>query len=319
MKRSFLVLSVLALLTVGLCVGSSAAQFKVAVILPSAINDGEWSQGLYDSLTELVAEYGAANFAFAYSENMWNVADAGVAMRDYAAEGYNLIIAHGGQYGNSLMEVAADYRNTSFAIGTDGAPFVALGAPNVFGYDASADQVGYVVGELAGKLSQSGVIGLVNPIDSGDVAAYEDGFIAGAKAARPDITVLSVWTGSYSDSALASEAAQTMVAAGADILTGTSQAVVSAMDVARANGALWFGMRIDQSYLAPDTVALSCVYDWKVFLRPMIAAIKSGVKGGQLMDLNLANGGLYIVMNPPALFRSTIGGIVNGTISTGHQ
>lgn len=319
MKRSLVIVAVLALLAVGLCMGATAKQFKVAVILPSAVNDGEWSQGLYNSLTELVTEYGAANFAFAYSENMWNVADAGVAMRDYAAEGYNLIVAHGGQYGNSLMEVAADFRSTSFAIGTDGTPFVALGAPNVFGYDASADEVGYVVGELAGRLSLSGTIGLVNPIDSGDVAAYEDGFIAGAKAARPDITVLSVWTNSYSDSALASEAAQTMVAAGADILTGTSQAVISAMNVARDNGALWFGMRIDQSYLAPDTVALSCVYDWKVFLRPMIESIQAGVLGGQLMDLNLANGGLYIVMNPDALFRNTVQGIINGTINTGHQ
>ena len=316
MKRmkALLVILVMAMLIIG--ASALGAPLKIALILPSPINDGEWSQGLYQSMLELVDEYGADNLEIAYSENMWNISDADVAIRDYAAEGYALIIGHGGQFGNTIIEAARDFPGTSFAIGTDGTPFVELGVPNVFGYDASADEVGYVVGGLAAQLSLSGTIGLINPIDSGDVAAYDRGFTAGAKAMNPDIEVLSVWTGSYSDSALASEAAQTMIAAGADILTGTSQAVVAAMGVARDHGALWFGMRINQSYLAPGSVALSSVYDWTVCIRPMIERIKEGILGGELMDLNLGNGGLYIVVHEEALFGSTIQGIIDGTIET---
>lgn len=314
MKKLYGLLAVLLVLVLGMSV--LGAPFKIAIILPSSINDGEWSQGIYESLLQLVDEYGADNLEIAYSENMWNIADAEVAFRDYAAEGYDLIVAHGGQFGNAILAVAPDFPNTSFAMGTDGTPFMAYGVPNFFGYDAAADEVGYVVGEFAAKISDAGVVGLINPIESGDVAAYEQGFTAGAKAANPDIEVLSVYTGSYSDSALASEAAQTMVAAGADILTGTSQAVVAAMGVARDNGALWFGMRIDQAYLAPKTVALSSVYDWRVCIRPMIESIKKGVLGGELYVLGVENGGLYITMNEQALFGKTISGIVDGTIDT---
>ena len=76
-----------------LVIGASAlgAPLKIAIILPSSINDGEWSQGIYQSLLELVDEYGADNLEIAYSENMWNIADAEVAIRDYAAEGYGLV------------------------------------------------------------------------------------------------------------------------------------------------------------------------------------------------------------------------------------
>lgn len=314
MKRLHGLLAVL--LVVALGVVAVGAPLKIAIILPSSINDGEWSQGIYQSLLQLVNEYGRENLEVAYSENMWNIADAEVAFRDYASEGYGLIIAHGGQYGNAILAVAPDFPNTSFAMGTDGTPFMAYGVPNFFGYDAAADEVGYIVGGFAAKLSNAGKVGLINPIKSGDVAAYEEGFVAGAKAARPSIEIFSVYTGSYSDSALASAAAQTMVASGADILTGTSQAVVAAMGVARDNGALWFGMRIDQAYLAPETVALSSIYDWRVCIRPMIESIKAGVRGGRLYVLGIENGGLYIEVNEAALFGKAIGGIVSGTIDT---
>ena len=316
MKKVQVLLAILGITMLMVGLGAMGAPLNIAIILPSSVNDGEWSQGIYQDLLALVDEYGEDNLEIAYSENMWNIADADVAARDYAAEGYALVIGHGGQFGNTLIEVAKDFPGTSFAIGTDGTPFMEEGLANFFGYDASADEVGYVVGGLAAQLSESGVVGLINPIQSGDVAAYEAGFTAGAKAANPDIEILSVWTGSYSDSALASEAAQTMVASGADILTGTSQAVVAAMGVARDNGALWFGMRINQSYLAPETVALSSVYDWKVCIRPMIESIKAGVLGGELYDLNLANGGLYVVVHEGALFGKTIQGIIDGSINS---
>ena len=54
----------------------------------------------------------------AYTENMWNVTDAAAAIRDYADNGYNLVIAHGTQYGTSLFEIAPDFPETSFAWGT---------------------------------------------------------------------------------------------------------------------------------------------------------------------------------------------------------
>ncbi len=90
-------------------------------------------------------------------------------------------------------------------------------------YEAASDQGGYVNGVMAGMLTKSKIIGVVGPIETGDAKLYVDGFVAGAKSVDPDIDVRVTYIGSFSDVALASEAATTHIAAGADVLTGSAQ------------------------------------------------------------------------------------------------
>ena len=91
---------------------------RIALVMPSTTTDLAWSQSIYDSLVILQDHYGEENFEIAFTENMFNVTDAAAAIRDYAADGYNLVIAHGAQYGTSLFEIAPDFPETSFAWGT---------------------------------------------------------------------------------------------------------------------------------------------------------------------------------------------------------
>ena len=95
---------------------------------------------------------GAENFEFVYSENMFVVEDAAAALRDYASQGYNLVIGHGSQYGSSLQEIAPDFPDTSFAWGTTVDTF---GIPNIYAYEARSEEGGYVNGVLAANLSES--------------------------------------------------------------------------------------------------------------------------------------------------------------------
>ena len=90
--------------------------FTVAVVLPSAANDLAFSQSMVDSLNRLKDDGTIDDFAM--SENMFVVEDAATAIRDYADQGYDLVIAHGSQYGGSLEEIAPDYPDTAFAWGT---------------------------------------------------------------------------------------------------------------------------------------------------------------------------------------------------------
>ena len=72
---------------------------------------------------------------------------------------------------------------------------------------------------MAATLSKSNVIGVVGPIETGDAKLYVDGFKAGALSVKPDAQVNVNYIGSFSDTALASEAANTHISAGADVLT----------------------------------------------------------------------------------------------------
>ena len=297
--------------------------FRVAVVMPSAINDLAFSQSMYDALVAVQAAMGGEDaMELVYSESMFVVDDAAAAIRDYAAEGFNLVIAHGSQYGSSLQEIAPDFPETAFAWGTTLDTFVDQGINNVFAYEAASDQGGYVNGVVAASLSQSGVIGVVGPIETGDAKLYVDGFVLGAQSVNPDIDVNVNWIGSFSDVALAAEAANTHISAGADVLTGTAQMVVGAIGIAEESGVLWFGTQSDQSSLAPSIVVANQVYRWDVVLVEMLTLIADGTYGGQAFRIELANGGEEIAYNPDyvldndviTLAETTIAGIVDGSI-----
>jgi basic membrane protein A len=264
--------------------------FRVAVVLPSTINDMSWSQSIIDSLNELQAELGEENFEIAYSENMWNVPDAAPAIRDYAEAGYDLVVAHGAQYGTTIFELAGDYPDTSFAWGTATDTGSAQGLTNVFAFEPRADEGGYVLGVIAANLTESNIVGVVGPVDAGDAKLHVDGFVAGVHSVDPEIDVNITFTGSFGDTALAAEAANTLISAGADVLTGSSQQVTGAVQVAAEQDVPWLGIQGDQSPLAPETVLASDLYDWKGIIREVMRLRSEGTNGGQVLPLTLENG-----------------------------
>jgi basic membrane lipoprotein Med (substrate-binding protein (PBP1-ABC) superfamily) len=296
-----------------------AKVFKVALVAPSAVNDLAFTQSMVDALNRLKAKY---NLQIAISDNQFVVADAGNAIQNYASQGYDLVIAHGSQYGGSIQQIAAQYPKVSFAWGTAGDTF---GLPNVFAYQAASDQGGYVLGVLAAKLSKSKVLGVVGPIEVGDAKLYVDGFKNGAKATDAAIDVRVNYTGSFSDVALASEAAKSFVAAKADAMTGSAQMVVGAIGVAKAANIPWFGTQSNQTALAPNVVVASQVYHWEVVIEQIIQAIQKGTLGNQKYTIDLANGGEVIEYNPAysvpadakAAADEALSGLKSGSITTG--
>jgi basic membrane protein A len=304
--------------------GQDDGMFRVAVIMPSNINDLAFSQSMYDALIAIQSEMGGEEkMELVYSEGMFVVDDAAAAIRDYASQGYDLVIAHGSQYGSSLQEIAPDFPETSFAHGTTVNTFVDEGIENVFAYDAASDQGGYVNGVIAANLTESKVIGIVGPIETGDAKLYIDGFVAGVNATDPSVEVNVNYIGSFSDVALASESANTHIAAGADILAGTAQMVVGAIGVAEEKGVLWFGTQASQTSLAPDIVVANQVYDWTVALDEMIEQIKNGTYGGTAYRITLENEGLVMDYNTGFDLASdvksqadaAVSGIIDGSVS----
>ena len=317
MKKVLVALAVAA----ALAASAFAAPVKIAVIMPSATSDVAFSQSMWGALQAVQKEQGGESaIVLKYSENMWNVPDAAAAIRDYASQGFDVVIAHGSQYGSSVQEIAKDFPNVTFAWGTDVNTF---GLPNVYAYTAAAEQGGYVNGVLAGKLSKSKKVGVTGPVEVGDAKTYIDGFLQGVLSADKSISVSKTWTGSFSDVALMAAAAKTHIANGADVLTGSSQSVVGSIGAAKDKGnVLWFGTQADQASLASALVVASQVYDWTGMLKDIIAKHQAGTLGGIQYTLTLANGGLKIVYNPsfrlPASVKSAgdaaIQGITKGSI-----
>ncbi|MEA2002874.1 MAG: BMP family ABC transporter substrate-binding protein, partial [Actinomycetota bacterium] len=281
-------------------------------------NDLAFTQSIVDAVAVLEGERDIAEVAV--TDGTFVVEDAAAAIRDYAADGFDLVIAHGSQYGGSLQEIAPDFPDTSFAWGTAADTF---GLANVFAYEAASDEGGYVMGVLGAALSESSVVGIVGPIEVGDAKLYVDGYKNGAEADGSGVTVNINYTGSFSDVALASEAAQAHAAAGADVMTGTAQMVVGAISVANDQGIPWFGTQANQTSLAPEIVVASQVYKWEVILRDILDQINADTLGGTVYQIDLANAGLVIEYNPDfalsadakALADAAVAGIIAGDIA----
>jgi basic membrane protein A len=207
--------------------------FRVAVVAPSASNDLAFTQSMVDALNQLKSDGVVSEVAV--TDGTFVVDDAAVAIRDYASEGYDLVIAHGSQYGGPLQEIAPDFPDTSFAWGTSADTF---GLANVYSYEAASDQGGVVMGMMAAALSETGVVGVVGPIEVGDAKLYVDGFKDGVLTQNPSASVPVNYIDSFSDVALASEAASSLIGAGADVLSGTAQMVVGAVGVAKTRRSL---------------------------------------------------------------------------------
>ena len=288
------------------------AGIRVAIVAPSAENDLAFTQSIVEGVHCLsgVSEV-------AVTPGTFIVEDAGVALRQYAEDGYDLVIGHGSQYGSLIQEIAPDYPGTAFTWGTAVDTF---GLPNVSAYTAASDEGGYVLGAVAAELGSS--IGIVGPIEVGDAKLYVDGFRLGAEAGGADVSV--VYTDSFSDVQLASETATGFVSNGADILTGTAQMTVGAISVAENEDVLWFGTQSNQTGAASDgVVAASQVYRWEVALQQLVDDFNNGVLGGESYEINLENGGLGIEYgnwdvpdNIKSLVRSTIEEVVEGAVTT---
>lgn len=305
-------------LAVAACGGSSAPSssstpaakaLKVALITPSATNDLAFSQAMYSAVESLKTRY---DLQISVQDNMYVVPDAANAMRQYASEGYNLIIANGSQYGSTVQQLAKQFPKVSFAWGTAGSTF---GLKNVYAYQAASNEGGYVQGYMAGLMSKTKVIGIVGPIDVGDAQLYCDGFKAGVLAADKHATVHLSFTGSFSDVSLMASAAKSYTSEGADVLTGSSQSVVGAIGVAKTKKASWFGTQWDQASLAPANVVSSQVYNWTVVLSPILAGIKAGKLGGTTFVIKLGNGGEKIAFNPSYKLAASVKSAADSVIS----
>ena len=298
---------------------ASADPVRIAMVAPSAINDLAFTQSMYDSLQRVAA---TRDITIDVSDGLFIVEDAGAAIRGYAEDGYDVVIAHGTQFGGPLSEIAPDFPEVSFLWGTS-TDF--QGLDNIYAYSVRSDEGGYVNGTIAAQITESGVIGVVGPVEAGDAKLYVDGFVAGANAQDPSVTVNVNYIESFSDVALAAEAATSHLASGADVLTGTAQMVVGATGVAQAEGIPWFGTQSNQTPLGADIVVASQVYHWEVVLETILDQIAGGKLGGEVFELTLANGGLEIEFNDAfgldadilAAAEQTVADLTSGAASTG--
>ncbi|MCY1151526.1 MAG: BMP family protein [Sphaerochaetaceae bacterium] len=289
---------------------------KVALIVENTIDDKGWCQAMHDGILA-AQERMPGEIEYSYSEKMKPV-DAGSAARQYVADGYDIIIGHGAQYKNLILEMADEYPDVTFAFGTS----AEVGPENVVTYMPESEETGYLSGIIAATISKVDVLGVVGPVDGGDAARYNRGFVLGAKSVKPDVEVMVAHTGSFSDYIKAGEVAQSQIKAGVDVLTGSSQQALGALRATADypdEDIWWVGQDLAQLKMAEGQ--LKCVaassYDYAPVIVSLVENVKNGVKGGYCVPMNFANGGFIFGFNEALsdLYGSDLEDAINAQIS----
>ena len=267
---------------------------KIALILPSSKGDMSWSQGMYEGVMAFQKEQGEDTVQVQVSQNLSKPSEAGAAIRDYAVRKFDIIIAHSSQFQSMVLDIAKEFPDRLFAYGAG-----SQAAMNVYAYDPQAQMGAYVMGIAAATLTKSKIVGIIGPAQTGDATKYNTGFKAGVAVTNPNIKVLESYTGSPDNTLRAKEIAQAYVERGADLLTGTGPQTVGPIQAAAEKpGVYWLASDVDQSNLAPNTVLMAQTYHWKDVVKTLVDNRTRGVKGGQVLTLDFANGRVKLVINP---------------------
>jgi basic membrane protein A and related proteins len=185
-----------------------------------------------------------------------------------AEDGAEIVFAVGFLMEEAVKEAARMNPDTYFGgIDIGGDPDI----PNFQGILYQEEQSGFLAGVVAGlmtsqysdasdKLNSDPVVGVVLGMFIPPVERFEVGFIQGVKYVDPDVEVLSVTAGDFTDQARGREAAVAMIEQGADIIFHAAGLTgLGAIQGARENGALAIGVDVDQNAVAPDTVLTSAI------------------------------------------------------------
>lgn len=264
----------------------AAGKFKVALILVGPVGDAGWNASTYEGMRQLQQEQG---FEFTYAEAVPFV-ESQAAIRDYASRGYNLIIANTFGYQDHMAAAAKDFPDTKFAVIAGRAK-----GPNLSSYDAGQRQATFLAGALAGLVSKTGTVGIVGGDDQPSIVKAVEGFKAGARHVRPDIKILTAYTGSFSDIAKAKETATAQIGSGADIVGHVAnQAGLGVIQAAREQGVLAIGTGADQHAVAPTAVLTTAITDMKALQRLIVADAQSGSFGNQIVFPGIKEGVAYL-------------------------
>jgi basic membrane protein A len=214
------------------------------------------------------------------------------ALRDYASQGYDLVLAESFNYGDAVIKVARDFPHVKFATATHFKT-----APNAAVYDWPAHHGGYLAGVLAASMTRTGKVGFVGGYEVPDVIRIAEAYKLGAKAVKPDIQVKVLYTGSWEDALKGKECAEAVLDWGADVIAqGADGPGVAALKAAAARGAFGIGYVVDQNPIAPERVLTSIVLNKTVAYQKLIADVREGKFEGKPYLFDMLAGG--IVMAP---------------------
>jgi simple sugar transport system substrate-binding protein len=248
---------------------AAPAPLKIAFAYVGPVGDGGWTFAHDNGRKALEAEFGN-KIVTSFVENVPESADAERVIRDLASQGNQLIFGTTFGYMEPMLKVATDFPKTKFEHATGYKT-----AANLRTYDSRTYEGAYMAGVIAGTMTKTNTLGFVASIPIPEVIRNINSFTMGAQSVNPKIKTKVVWVNGWFDPPKETEAATSLINAGADVLfQNTDSSAV--LQTAEKMGKRAFGWDSDMTAYGPKAHLGSAIINWAPYYTK---AVKEALDG----------------------------------------
>lgn len=262
---------------------------KIAFAYVGPVGDGGWTFA-HDNARKAVEKEFGDKVVTSFVEKVPEAADAERVFRDMASQGNKLIFGTTFGYMEPMLKVAADLKDVKFEHATGYKQ-----ADNMRTYDSRTYEGAYMAGVIAGGMTKSNTLGVVGSIPIPEVIRNINSFTLGAQSVNPKVKTKVVWVNEWFNPPKETEAAQSLLNGGADVLfqNTDSSAVLQTAGKAKKYA---FGWDSDMSAYSPEAHLASAIINWgPYYIKATRDALEGTWKGNEGSWWGVKEGAIDIV------------------------
>ena len=234
---------------------AASGPLNIAFAYVGPVGDGGWTFAHDNARKALEKELGD-KIKTSFVEKVPEAADAERVFRDMASQGNTLIFGTTFGYMEPMLKVATDLKDVKFEHATG---YKTAGNMNV--YDSRTYEGAYMAGVIAGGMTKTNTLGVVGSIPIPEVIRNINSFTLGAQSVNPKIKTKVVWVNEWVNPPKETEAAQSLINGGADVLMQTTDSSAVLQTAGKA-GKYAFGWDSDMTAYAPNAHLASSIINW---------------------------------------------------------
>jgi basic membrane protein A and related proteins len=231
---------------------------KIAFAYVGPVGDGGWTFAHDNGRKAIEKEFGD-KVVTSFVEKVPEAADAERVFRDMVGQGNKLIFGTTFGYMEPMLKVAPDHTDVKFEHATGYKQ-----AENLRSYDSRTYEGAYMAGIIAGAMTKTNTLGVVGSIPIPEVIRNINSFTLGAQSVNPKIKTRVVWVNEWFNPPKETEAAQSLLNGGADVLFQNTDSSAVLKTAGKA-GKLAFGWDSDMSAYSPEAHLASAIINWSPY------------------------------------------------------
>lgn len=247
----------------------ASGPLKVGFVYVGPVGDAGWTYA-HDQGRKAMESALGDRVKTSYVESVAEGADSERVIRQLASQGNQLIFTTSFGYMNPTLKVAQSFPKVIFEHCTGYKQ-----AANVGTYQGRFYEGAYLLGVTAGKMTKTNTLGFVGSVPIPEVIRNIDAFTLGARSVNPKVQTRVIWVNGWYDPAKEREAAETLIAQGADMLAQNTDSP-AVVQVAQEKGVHAFGWDSDMSKFGPKAHLTASVINWGGYYTQTAKAVLDG-------------------------------------------